>query len=81
MQWVKADGTAAWIIDRIGQQVIDIDNQGCNHDQNRISPTAPVKDKGHDNRDNEVECDVDHGMKLWERKSISSNLRLEIYDF
>jgi len=60
VQWVDADGTPIRIVDRGRQQVVDVDNHGRNHNHRRAAPAAPVERERSQQRDHDVQSDMDH---------------------
>lgn len=55
MQGVKADATARWIVDGVGQQMIDIHQHRGDHDQIGAFPVVPKKYPDHQRRDSSVQ--------------------------
>jgi len=54
VQRVETDGTPIGIVNRIGYQMVGIDNHGSYHDQRRLAPGAAVEREGDQQRDDEV---------------------------
>lgn len=52
MQRVETDGAPIRIVDRVSQQVVDIDDHGRNHDHRRVAPVAMVERERYQQRDN-----------------------------
>ena len=60
MQWVETDGTPIGVVNWISQQMVGIDDHGCYHDECRIAPATAVKRNGDQQRNGEVQGDVNH---------------------
>ena len=60
VQRVETDRTPIGVVDRIRQQVVGIDEHGRYHDHRRIAPAGAVEREGDQQRDDEVQGDVDH---------------------
>lgn len=64
VQRVEADAAAVGIVDGVGQQMIDVDQQPGKHDQVTAAPFLTVDRYCNQQRHEEMQCDVDDGFVL-----------------
>ena len=63
MQWMKPNATSTWIKNWICQQMIKINEHGCNHDQPCFFPFFTKECPSNQSRKNKMKAVVDNGLK------------------
>ena len=69
---MKSNTTTSWVIDRVGEQVIDIDQHGGEHDQVSAFPVLAEKQSNDQRWNSNVQYEVKNSLFLnWNKLSRS----------
>jgi len=60
MSRMEPDGTSIRIVNRIGEQMIDINDHGSDQNHKSMTPPLPVQGYGQPQRDGNMEQDMNH---------------------
>ena len=63
---MKPDAAPVRVIDRVGEQVVEVDDESAEHDREREAPTVAIKPKRNQGGDEEMERQMDewaHGVR------------------